>query len=246
MPYAELPLPMRVWRIFNDLLVGVPLKPKPPHPPINKVKRRELSGSRLHWFDFINGMTLCRFLTVIPLGLYYYSVRHNEIAMASIYVVIVILLGFTDVIDGPLARRHNVCSDTGNKLDHISDVVTFVTALAVIMALLGQVAFTGWADMVYRFTLEFMVVTIGIVAYVAWLNRDQRKDTDEGANNAGRRKYLIQGFGLIFFAIGITWFYQEPYSMAGLIAVGDIFLVLAFVPATVSINEYRERNLAKL
>jgi phosphatidylglycerophosphate synthase len=235
-----------------DLLNGEPLSQstKPARPAIPKVRRNEISGSQRLRFDLINGMTLCRFLSPIFIGLYCYSVLNGEVAAATIYVVITIVLGGTDLVDGTLARSFKVPSDFGNKADHASDKVTFVSILIVILILLTHAQFMGWTDFVYWTTMCLMALTIWLEGYVMWLNRDQVKNVDDGANNAGRRKYLIQGIGLMFFAVSLTWFYRDADWLTGFLIVGTIFFALALVPADTSIKEYRksqaERMLAKV
>jgi phosphatidylglycerophosphate synthase len=246
-PEAQLSPPSWLGVIWN-LWIGEPYNgiAKPARPAIPNVRLKDLEGSRRRWFIFVNLMTLSRAVTPIFLILYALAVSSGEVEMAAIYIGIVAFLTATDLIDGPIVRHPKVRAPSkfGNVADHATDKLTLFSALAVWVWIFVAADFPGWTDSVYRFTLLLIVITLMFEVRVAWINLNHRDGSGGGANNAGRRKYLIQGMALIPVAIGITWFYHEPAWLAGFTIAADVLLCLSFVPAIVSIQGYAESNRA--
>lgn len=73
-----------------------------------------------------NILTIIRFL-LIPI-IIIFAIQDNYVAT----IVVLILSGFTDILDGYLARKFNLISDFGKLMDPLADKATQVTTLAVL------------------------------------------------------------------------------------------------------------------
>ena len=59
----------------------------------------------------------------ICLCIFFFVIGNNKI----LFLVLILLIGFSDIIDGYLARKYNLQSKLGAQLDSIGDIVFFIT-----------------------------------------------------------------------------------------------------------------------
>ena len=73
-----------------------------------------------------NILTIIRFL-LIPI-IVIFAIQDNYLAT----IIVITLSGFTDILDGYIARRFNFVSDFGKLMDPLADKATQVTILAIL------------------------------------------------------------------------------------------------------------------
>lgn len=57
--------------------------------------------------------------------------------LSSVFLVIYVLCGITDLIDGPIARKTNTTSSLGAKLDSVADTILIAVSLFTLYPFLG-------------------------------------------------------------------------------------------------------------
>ncbi len=68
--------------------------------------------------------------------------------------------GFTDILDGYIARKHNLISELGARLDSIADILYYAVMILIILPVLIEVL------PVYIWYMFFGVVFVRILSYV--------------------------------------------------------------------------------
>lgn len=114
-----------------------------------------------------------------------------------------ILAGFTDFLDGYIARKHNLTSDFGKFLDPLADKV-FITVAYVMLVAKGIVP--GWV-VVIILTREFLVT--GLRQLAAGRNITIESDS------AGKLKTVCQmGFLILGGAVWVGWLQRQDMLLA--------------------------------
>jgi len=131
-----------------------------------------------------NILTIIRFL-LVPVFAYKY-IAQGDVVWATI---ILVLSGFTDVLDGYIARKYNMVTKWGVVFDPIADKLTQLTVAFCI-------AFKGLEIMWFAFALmlakELVLVLGGIKLY-------RKADVVVSANWYGKVATLV--FYLVFFVL---------------------------------------------
>jgi CDP-diacylglycerol--glycerol-3-phosphate 3-phosphatidyltransferase len=78
-----------------------------------------------------NGLSLCRMALVFPFVLCIYDIFVHECAKNGALLFVFLVIIFSDIADGYLARKFNSVSNTGAALDIIADAVYTFLTLAV-------------------------------------------------------------------------------------------------------------------
>ena len=117
-----------------------------------------------------NALTLGRIL-LIPLCLYAYTIAHSRAQT----ILILLISGATDVLDGMIARRTNSASTLGKILDPLADKLT---QLSLLYALMG--------DYPYLFMIAIPLSLKELVSGVAGLLRIRRTHRVESARIHGK------------------------------------------------------------
>lgn len=78
-------------------------------------------------FNYPNAITLVRLL-LIPVYLYFFL--QGEFILSGVFFSI---SGLTDILDGYLARKYNMVTDFGRLLDPLSDKLSLISILAVLI-----------------------------------------------------------------------------------------------------------------
>lgn len=103
--------------------------------------------------NFLSGF---RLFTILPLLL----LTPFELPFMIIYV----LAGVSDMLDGPIARKYNITSEFGAKLDSIADVSLVLVVVFRLMPLIEiSPAITVWIFV--AIAAKFLAVFIGFVRY---------------------------------------------------------------------------------
>lgn len=133
-----------------------------------------------------NLLTLIRFL-LIPVIVWQYCYEKNYGAA----LLIIVLSGLSDVIDGIIARKFNMVSDLGKIIDPIADKLT---QLVVVICLANRYKLMILLALLFVIR-EVIMITMGLVAM-------KKNDSINSAKWFGKINtvylYVIMGF-LVFF-----------------------------------------------
>ena len=145
------------------------------------------------------------------------------IVVESIYFIsgiIFIIAAFTDYLDGSIARRENLVTDTGKLLDAIADKV-LVNSVLIIFAVRGFIP--TFVPVIYIFRDEV----------VNALKMDLlRKGKVTAAISSGKIKTASMMIGL-----GLMFFYNLPFELINL-KIADFLIYFATIMSVVSGIEY--------
>lgn len=84
---------------------------------------------------------------------------NNIIVFISIYLI----CGFTDILDGYIARKTNTQSVLGSKLDSFADLILFLVITTSIIIYLGEKILVFIPGVIITFVIRIM--NMGVVAY---------------------------------------------------------------------------------
>lgn len=101
-----------------------------------------------------NILTLLRFILIVPIVI---SIAHESFIIALILLVI---SGLTDVLDGAIARKFNFITDVGKLLDPFADKATQV-AILVTLAIKGVIPFWILSIVVIK---EFAIIARCVIS----------------------------------------------------------------------------------
>ena len=181
-----------------------------------------------------NRLTLSRIIltiVIIILCLFpFYSIGINfpkfnigGLVIDSVYFIsgiFFIIAAFTDYLDGEIARKNNIVTDTGKLLDAIADKV-LVNSILVIFAIRGFVP--AFVPVIYIFRDEV----------VNALKMDLlRKGKVTAAITTGKIKTASMMIGL-----SLMFFYNLPFELINL-KIADFLIYFATIMSVVSGIEY--------
>ena len=140
--------------------------------------------------------------------------------------VIFILAALTDMLDGHIARKHNLVTNFGKLMDPLADKLLVMSAL-ICLAQVGDVA--GWMVIVIL-GREFIITGMRQVAAAQGIVI--------AAGTTGKIKTITQ-----MIAIPLLIMENWPFSMLGVsLPVDVIFLWIALIMTVVSGTEYIVKN----
>ncbi|HQI28847.1 MAG TPA: CDP-alcohol phosphatidyltransferase family protein [Sedimentisphaerales bacterium] len=153
------------------------------------------------WKHVPNILTFMRLgLTVIFLGMILYSPQ-IEAAKRSLFLdvafVLFVIAGFSDIIDGHIARRFNATTKFGRMIDPLVDKVLVCGAFAC-FAIRGMPTLFDWGP-VRLAVVHWGVLTILVVreAYVTILRHiAEARGVNFAAVRAGKIKMFLQSFAI--------------------------------------------------
>ncbi len=170
-----------------------------------------------------NRLTLLRVL-LIPVCLVFLAIPAPFCQVMAVAVFIVAAL--TDMMDGYLARKHNIVTNFGKFLDPVADKLL---VLSVMIALCGQGRFPAWACVIVLFR-ELAVDGLRLVA--------MEQGRVIAAGPLGKLKTTVQIITLVVYLLK-NWPFA-PFPM-------DVILMAATVVMTIlSGMDYLIRNKALL
>lgn len=149
-----------------------------------------------------NHLTVVRFISV-PFVAYYMWVENWAVA-----VPLFLVSGFTDLLDGSLARVRKEITLWGTVADPTADKL-----------LIGSVA----CIFIVREVHHTLALAILFVEFLTVLSAYARKKRGEyiSANGAGKIKMLLQFFGVLFLVIG------KIYALPWLFVLGTATLIVS-------------------
>lgn len=166
--------------------------------------------------DFVkpNHLTVARLL-LTPVVVYL-LVTGNFIFGVPLFLV----AGFTDVLDGSIARTRKSITPWGILFDPIADKL-----------LIGLVALTV-ALRYYHPGLVIMAIAFDLLPMIIWAWRAKQNRALMMANLWGKTKMLLQGISMTLLLFGVM------LQIGGLIDAGEIVLVVATVIAGIAAVTY--------
>ncbi|RAP48410.1 MAG: hypothetical protein BZ136_04990 [Methanosphaera sp. rholeuAM74] len=85
-------------------------------------------------------------------------------ALSPLFFIIFMFCGFTDIVDGYIARSYALTSDFGAKLDSIADIVFFMAYLLVLLPVLCyDYLISLWIIVI--FIIKSLSITIGYIRF---------------------------------------------------------------------------------
>lgn len=105
-----------------------------------------------------NILSVSRIILVIPL---LYSAITNE---KTLFLIIFIIGGLTDILDGTIARKFKTTTELGSKLDSIADYVFYPIGLASLFFLTPEVILENKVLMITTGLLALMLIIIKLIS----------------------------------------------------------------------------------
>ncbi len=177
------------------------------------IKQNWSGQKKVHNMNLPNKLTCLRIL-LMPLTLYF--IFRNTWGFFLLGFCLAVVVGFTDLFDGYLARRYKIVTRFGQFLDPLADKIFVVTLLIYFV---GLKEIPAWV-VILVLIREFAVTDLRMVA--------AQEQLDIRANLLGKRKALFQylllfhlGYLRLIELLGISldgWMYQ--------LAMGTYFFIL--------------------
>ena len=178
----------------------------------------------------------------VALILYFFPIWTKGLfSSASIFVLIplLILVEFTDYLDGHYARKNNVVSDFGKVFDPFADVILHMTTFCCLMFSANSNV-NGYMPSIIFILLFYREMTMTFIRMVA-----AQRGTAIAAKKGGKLKtvtYIVSGFYGLFleliarndFGISEGVFAVMKYTAAGLFVLCLILSYVSFIDYIVS------------
>jgi len=161
-----------------------------------------------------NALTIIRLLLIPGFVYYFFSPMENGIRIA---IVIFVIAGLTDILDGFIARRYNLITRLGIVLDPLADKLMLLTVL-ISITLRNQIPF--WIIVVVA--IKETLLILGAI------NLFNVHDIVVPANKFGKISTIA--FYIAILAVA----FELPYSQVFL----DGFVLLTIVALVVYVNNY--------
>jgi len=198
-----------------------------------------------------NRLSILR-IVLIPVFVVLFFLPFPWLRFAALGVFII--ASVTDMLDGYIARKYNMCTDVGNFLDTIADKMLVVCSLISISVSLTLVGITNnhfWHYQSYPpnyFRFESLFLVAAIVCTMIIVSREllisglkmmaQTKNVTIVADKLGKAKMTMQVIALIFLIPHGD--ISRLNDLAGIItlSVGSVLLVAATVLTVISCINY--------
>ncbi len=156
-------------------------------------------------------------LALIPLIIYLYIFENSP----EWTMLVLIISGITDIIDGIIARKCNMVTDFGKALDPVADKVT---QGAVLLCLLTRFPLM-WIPLVLLIVKETVAFTMRLILF-------KKTEKVVGAKWHGKLNTVVL---YLIIVLHIVWYNIPPTVSTVSIIVSSILMALSFVLYTVSI-----------
>jgi CDP-diacylglycerol--glycerol-3-phosphate 3-phosphatidyltransferase len=158
-----------------------------------------------------------------------YTVDGNIVIDLKILIagILFIIASLTDFLDGYIARKYNMISDTGKILDAIADKI-LVNSTLIIFASIGMIAPVIPVVVVLR---DVVVDAIKMMA--------AKRGEAVAAIKSGKLKTACLMFGIV-----LTYFYNLPFALWNL-QVSEYLLLIATMLSLFSMYQYYEKYKIK-
>lgn len=117
--------------------------------------------------------------------------------LSSLFMIIYLITGVTDVLDGAIARRYGTTSEVGARLDSIADILFYTLILIRIFPVL-------WVTLPKKiWVMVGAVIGVRLIAYLIFAVKNHRF--------ASMHTYLNKVTGLLVF--GVVLFIRTPIAV---------------------------------
>lgn len=137
--------------------------------------------------------------------------------------IIFIIAAFTDFLDGYIARKYDMITDTGKVLDAIGDKILTNSVLIIFAA-------TGFIAPIIPVVLVMRDIVVDSIKMMA-----AKKGEAVAAIGSGKIKTAF-----LMVGIALTFFYNLPFELYNL-QVADYLLVIATILSLFSMYQYYEK-----
>ena len=168
-----------------------------------------------------NILTLIRLILIPTFAIVYFSDMENAHYIA---LVIFLVAGFTDFLDGYLARKYKITSKVGTVFDPLADKLMLLTAL-------GSLAFNGALPMLLFFLFlakEFFMIIAGIIL---WYRKESMVIPSKLPGKVATALSIVTVIMLIIFP-------ANPIFVASLI----VALVLKLIALVTYVQVYKKHS----
>jgi CDP-diacylglycerol--glycerol-3-phosphate 3-phosphatidyltransferase len=141
-----------------------------------------------------------------------FSVQFSQTCHVIAYII-AIIAGFTDFLDGWLARKYNWVSDFGALMDPLADKIFMV---ATIIVMVDYRMFPAWAAIVI-FSREFLVTGLRLLAV--------KKGEVISADKWGKLKTVLQMVALLIGGAGWIKLFDLKYGFVGPVRLWTIYYI---------------------
>ena len=138
-------------------------------------------------FYISNLISLLRIFLLIPVS---YLLLSDFTAQNTLIIILVLCMYLSDLLDGFLARKMNLVSESGKIIDPLADKIS-VTVIALILLYLGKIPLWFVAVVVLR---DILISVFGIYL-------DRKKDIRLMSNTAGKIAVFSIGLIILFAVI---------------------------------------------
>ena len=170
-----------------------------------------------------NILTIIRFL-LIPFIIYFLAINQYIVG-----VILFIISGITDVVDGAIARKFNFITDFGKLMDPLADKMLVSSAF---ICLVAQNKIAAWIVIVI-IAREFVISGFRLVA------------SDSGvviaASYWGKFKTNFQMFAIILLMLNLGE--NFPAYAGGIHIAEQILIYIALILTIVSLVDYLAKNI---
>ena len=125
----------------------------------------------------------------------------------GVALLLFVAASLTDMLDGKIARKHNLITNLGKFLDPLADKMLTTAAFLGIMCRIGNMDVMCWALMLIL-TREFMVTSVRLLA--------AKDGVVVAASFAGKLKTVMQFVAIVFELAALEFSTWESGLLAGL------------------------------
>lgn len=155
-------------------------------------------------------------IALIPLIIYLYCVKNNPLGA----LIVIIISGISDVVDGFIARKFNMITDFGKMIDPVADKLTQITVLVCLVSRFPLMLL----PLLIMALKEIISFTIRIFVF----NKTEKVDSAVWHGKVNTVVlYAIMCLHVIWYDIDIT-------VSTILILISSGFMILSFVLYTIS------------
>ena len=184
-----------------------------------------ISNRRLFMLKHIpNILTVIRLL-LVPLFAYVYFLPVDN--AKTIALIVFIIAGITDVLDGYIARRYQLVSAVGTALDPLADKLMLLTALTCLYIS----AYLPFIILAIMYLKEFTLMISGIIMYF------QKEKTVVPSNIFGKMATVIFSVAII-----LTFLRPNDTLQIVLLYIALIFKLIAFGSYIINFMKLKKKS----
>jgi len=119
--------------------------------------------SKDKFFNLPNILSLSR--AVLMPVLFYLVFNITEANFKALFVVVYIVAGLTDSLDGYIARRYDICTDLGSNLDSYADILYYLGSAVFVYVLAKQALIDNIYFFIFTIAMFIMEIVISTLKF---------------------------------------------------------------------------------